>query len=430
MILKVKSTEALKGEAYLPPSKSYSIRAFIIAACGGTSKIICPSDCDDARVAMTVARSLGAKIKKVGDNDWFVQADSSAVPARVINVKESGTVLRFLLPLLGLHKQKVVVKGEGTLKGRPNYHLTKVLRAHGVDIHGHGPKESVPLRVSGGNFDPGNIVIDGTLSSQFISALLIACPRLANNTKIFVEGKKIVSTDYIAMTRQVLKLCGINIIKVNARRYNIPGRQKFKGLRRFHVPSDYGLAAFLMAAGALQKSNITLRGCFDDSFIQADGWIFAFLKRMGVKLQKTSRSIKIKGPFQLKGGDFSLQSCPDLVPVMAVLGLFAKGKTRLYNIRHARAKESDRISDLRKELLKIGAKVKETKNELIVYPQDNYKENVLINPHHDHRLAMAFSVLGTKIGVAIKDIECVNKSYPGFVKDFSRIGAVVKKQLK
>ena len=125
-----------------------------------------------------------------------------------------------------------------------------------------------------------------------------------------------------------------------------------------------------------------------------------------------------------------MQRCPDLVPIMAVLGLFAKGKTRLYNIRHARAKESDRISDLRKELLKIGARVKETKNELIIYPQDSYKENVLINPHHDHRLAMAFSVLGTQIGVAIKDIECVSKSYPGFVKDFSRIGAVVKKQIK
>ena len=121
-----------------------------------------------------------------------------------------------------------------------------------------------------------------------------------------------------------------------------------------------------------------------------------------------------------------MRSCPDLVPIMSVLALFAQGKTRLYDIQHARVKESDRISDLRRELLKIGADVREKKNEITIYPKDKYKKNQLLDPHHDHRLAMAFSVLGLKLGVRVQDIECVSKSYPKFVEDFKDISGQKK----
>jgi len=112
-----------------------------------------------------------------------------------------------------------------------------------------------------------------------------------------------------------------------------------------------------------------------------------------------------------------------LVPIVAVLALFARGRTRIYNIAHAKAKESDRIGDLRQELMKIGARVDARANEIIVYPQKKYRNNVVLDPRHDHRLAMAFSVLGLKIGVSVKDIECTAKSYPEFVRDFRKIGA-------
>ena len=148
---------------------------------------------------------------------------------------------------------------------------------------------------------------------------------------------------------------------------------------------------------------------------------------MGVKWTKTTRLIKIKGPQTFKGGSFSLKDSPDLVPLMVVMALFAKGKTRLYNIAHARAKESDRLSDLRRELLKIGANIQEKRNELIIAPRSYYKKNVFLDPHRDHRLAMSFAVLGLKLGVKIKDIECTSKPYPQFVKDFKKIGAPISK---
>lgn len=155
---------------------------------------------------------------------------------------------------------------------------------------------------------------------------------------------------------------------------------------------------------------------------QADSHILRLLEKMGVKFQKTSKSIRMKGPFDLKGGNFFLKDCSDLVPVMSILALFADGPTRLSDIGHARVKESDRISDLGQELRKIGAKVEEKRNRIIIYPRPQYKADGLLDPHYDHRLAMSFAVLGSKLGVHVQDIECVSKSYPGFVRDIKSLG--------
>jgi len=430
MILTVKPASDLKGKVRLPSSKSYSIRGVMIAACGGQSTIIDPSNCDDVKVSMRVARSLGAQVKQTKKSlisRCNVIACRNRPHISKINVKESGTVLRFLLPLLALHGKKVTVIGEGTLRGRPNLFLTRTLRKMGIDIKGSGKGESIPVHMIGGRLQGGAITIDGTLSSQFISALLIVCPQLTQDTSLTIRGKQLVSTDYITMTCQTLKASGIKITKKGSRRYEIKGKQKFKGLKNFIIPSDYGLAAFLMAAAILTKSDVTLMGHLTNKLVQADSHIIPLLRKMGVQFQKTSKWIRIKGPCTLKGGHFSLNNCPDLVPIMSILALFAKGKTRLYDIGHVRSKESDRISDLRKELLKIGAKITEKRTAIIIDPQERYKSNCLLDPHKDHRLAMAFCVLGSKIGTRVKDINCTHKSYPDFVKDFKAVGASVFK---
>ena len=407
MILSIPPVPRLQGCIRLPASKSYSIRAFIIAARGGVSQIKHASPCDDALVALKTAKALG-------------------VPGRskTFSVGESGTTLRFLLPLLALYTHKAKVRGKGTLVGRSNAHLCETLRRQGMDIRGHGKKESVPIVFNGGELRGGRMSVDGSLSSQFISALLIALPTLKTDSRIVLTGDQLVSQDYIHMTMQILARAGIVIRKVSYSEYFIRGGQTFKGLKNFHVPSDYGLAAFLMAAAALLPSDVLLRGNLDDQLIQSDGHILEFLRAMGVDFQKTSRAIKIKGPFDLKGGVFSLKDCPDLVPIMSVLALFAKGKTKLVGIHHARAKESDRISDLRNELLKVGARVSETRDALTIEPRATYKTGQLLDSHHDHRLAMAFTVLGAKIGCRVKGIESSRKSYPAFVHDMKALGVV------
>ncbi|HOW35896.1 MAG TPA: 3-phosphoshikimate 1-carboxyvinyltransferase [Candidatus Omnitrophota bacterium] len=429
MILTVRPADYLKGHIDLPASKSYTIRAILIAACGGVSKIINLSSCDDANVARKVARVLGARMISARNKKDILRISAvKKMPESVhVDVGESGTVLRFLLPLLVARGSAARVTGQGTLRSRPNTHLVKALRGMGADIKGRGPGNCVPITIGKGTVRGGKISIDGTLSSQFISALLIACPFLKSDTSLAIKGKKIVSATYVTMTRQVLKHAGINIVSKGQRSFFIKGNQRFKGLRNFVVPSDYGLAAFLLAAAALTKSNLILTGSLKDSLIQSDGEILPLLRRMGVKFVKSANRIRISGPSRLKGGSFSLKNCPDLVPIVSVMALFARGKTRLYDIAHVRSKESDRISDLRKELLKLGAKVKETKNELIIYPRPNYKKNVFLDPHHDHRLAMSFCIAGLKLGVRVKDIECVAKSYPSFTQDLKSAGACLSR---
>ncbi|MBI3602176.1 MAG: 3-phosphoshikimate 1-carboxyvinyltransferase [Candidatus Omnitrophica bacterium] len=421
MILNVRPVPFLKGRIQLPASKSYSIRSFIIAACGGLSKIIHPSDCDDAVVARNLAKSLGAKVHRQKDG-YAIEARSKVFSFKTFSVGESGTSLRFLLPLLSLHTRKAIVKGKGTLIGRPNAHLCQSLRACGMNIKGSGPKESVPMVYEGGCLKGGTIEIDGSLSSQFISALLIALPRLAVESRMVIIGARMVSTDYIMMTRQILAKAGISCKAMGNRAYVIKGHQNFKGLKNFLVPSDYGLAAFAMGAAAILPSQVVLTGYLKDDLMQSDGHILEFLKKMGVVFQKTDSAISMQGPFVLKGGTFSLKNCPDLVPIMTVLALFAKGQTKLVDVYHVRVKESNRISDVRKELFKVGANVKETANGLIITPKSSYQTSRLLDSHHDHRLAMAWTVLGMKIGARVKDIESCRKSYPAFVNDMKSLG--------
>lgn len=423
MRLIVLPADKLQGRVSLPASKSYSVRAFIVAACGGMSTVISPSDCDDAKVALAVAKRLGAKITRLASDRWRIEAHFTQKKSGIINVGESGTVLRFLLPLLPFFQESAKVTGQGTLFGRPNHHLTTLLRSRGLDIRGEGDKESIPIHFRGGTIKGGTMTIDGSLSSQFISALLIACPRVNEDVLLKIKGRQVVSQEYITMTRQVLAKAGIRVTAVDERTYRISGHQRFKGLKNFVVPSDYGLAAFLMAAGILIKSDITLAGNLSRAFVQADGKILDFLQKMGGRFKRTDRAITLRGPQILRGGKFSLKDSPDLVPIMAVLALFAQGKTELVDIRHARAKESDRISDLRQELLKVGAHVVEKANSLTIFPQPQYTSHVVLDPHHDHRLAMAFCVLGLRLGLSVKDIECVSKSYPGFVRDIKKLGA-------
>lgn len=423
MNLIVRPVKHLQGRIHLPASKSYTLRAFIIAARGGISRILHASNSEDAAAALKTAEALGALVTCRG-HICTIKASLSKVNSRNFSVGESGTTLRFLLPLLALHTDKARVIGKGTLVGRPNAHLCETLRAQGMDIRGCGPKESVPILFNGGGLSGGRVVVDGSLSSQFISALLIALPSVKADSRIILTGRQSVSSDYIRMTEEILARVGIVIKRVSSREYFIKGGQKFRGFKDFYVPSDYGLASFAMGAAALLPSDVLLQGNLDDNLSQSDGHIFRFFKSMGVVFKKTKQGIKIKGPFALKGGVFSLKNCPDLVPIMAVMALFAKGRTKLVDIHHARAKESDRISDLRNELLKIGASVTESSDALTIEPRATYKKGQLLDSHHDHRLAMAFTVLGIKIGCRVSGIESSHKSYPAFVKDMKALGAL------
>ncbi|MDP3143674.1 MAG: hypothetical protein Q8N14_07080, partial [Candidatus Omnitrophota bacterium] len=305
----------------------------------------------------------------------------------------------------------------GTLKSRPNHYLIEALRHRGANIRGRGVKETVPIKIKPAVFRSGEIEIKGTLSSQFISSLLITLPNLPADSLLKIKGGYIVSQPYIDMTLAILQKAGIKIVKRNLRQYFIKGGQRFRGLKTFIVPDDFGLAAYFMVAACLLKSQVTLKRNSSDNLVQADRNILLLLKKMGARIKITPTVITIQGPQRLRGGSFNLRDCPDLVPVMAIAAIFAKGRTKLYGISHVRQKESDRISDLRTELIKVGADIKESRDSLVIQPGTFLKPDIWLNPHNDHRLAMAFCVLGLKIGAIVEDVECIAKSYPAFLDD-------------
>jgi len=346
----------------------------------------------------------------------------------VFHVGESGTTLRFLLSLAALTDHKTVIKGRGTLNSRPNKPLIDVLRGQGAKIKGTGTKDATPIVVGKGAIRAGRIEIDGSLSSQFISSLLILSPKLSQKTKLKVTGPFLVSRPYIDMTLLVLKKAGIKIKKLTQRSYAINGRQQYRGLGSFKIPADYGLSAFFMAAAALTNSDILIQGLRENGMVQADKKILKLFKKMGVKFSISKTSLKIKGPCELRGSNLFCRDCPDLVPILGVVALFSKGRTKIYGIEHVRAKESNRISDLKTELCKVCARIKELKDGLIIFPlsYNKAKTGKILDPHQDHRLAMAFCILGLKVGLTVKDIECVRKSYPNFLAGLAKIKAKFK----
>jgi 3-phosphoshikimate 1-carboxyvinyltransferase len=425
MNLKVNPASRLEGTIVPPASKSYSIRAFIIASLGGKSKIINPSNSIDCKVAIDNCRRLGAKIKRVDSNVYLVDGfDKNRKSQKILDVKESGTTLRFMISLASIFPGRTVIRGTGTLRSRPNRPLINALKYLGIKIRGTGPKATVPIVVSGGSLKGGKLEIDGTLSSQFISSILITAPNFSGNTRLRIIGDHVVSQPYIDMTLAVLKRSGVRIERINGRNYFIRGNQRFSGIKEFRVPPDYGLSGFFMAAASLVSSDLLINGLLSDNLVQADRKILHFLKQMGVKYKQVKAGMRIKGPFGLKGGTFILRDSPDLVPIMGILALFASGKTRLCGIRHVRIKESNRISHFRQELLKIRARVEEKEDELIIYPCFALKADAVLDPHNDHRLAMAFTILGlAHKGIMVKNIGCVAKSYPDFLNDLKKIGA-------
>lgn len=418
MNLEIRPASNLRGTVGFPSSKSYSIRALIIAALGGSSRISNVSDCEDVTAAIRACRKLKTRISRHGKNSWEIKGiEGDYRFAPLVNVGESGTTLRFLIPLLTLTKNKIRVLGRGTLLKRPNHHLVNVLNQRGAKIEGKGKDFMLPLEVYPSRLRGGSIQIDGTLSSQFISSLLITCSLLKEDSRIKIIGEQIVSRPYIDMTLAVLKQVGIRIERPGKREFRVRGRQQFRGLKDFVIPDDYGLAAFFMVAGSILKGKIILKKNRRKDLVQADKAIIGFLKQMGARIKAAPGKLVIEGPAPLTGNSFCLRDCPDLTPVMAVAALFAKGQTRLWGISHVRKKESDRISDLRRELLKIGANIRETKDALIITPVKELRRGCRFNPHNDHRLAMAFCVLGLKLGAVVEDIECIAKSYPRFIRD-------------
>jgi 3-phosphoshikimate 1-carboxyvinyltransferase len=424
--VRIRKTSKLSGEVCAPPSKSYTQRMLIAAALSaGASKISGPLVSDDTEATFRSLKALGAKVA-VTKGCWTVRGTSSLNGAEApIDCGESGATLRFMIPVAALAEGSSTLLFGSSLEKRPVEPLLQSLKELGVEtsVGKVGGKSSVTVK--GGGIRGGKTCMRGDVSSQFISGLMFACPRAQRGTEIDLTTP-LESKGYVEMTREVLAKHGVEVvISEDFRQIRIPSGQTYRPCDH-NVPGDFSSAAFLLAAAAITRSNVTVDN-LDYSLVQGDKAIVAILKQMGVEGKVCGNQIEICGTGStLRAVNVNAKDMPDLVPICATLACYAGGVSRIHGAKRLRLKESDRLQSLYVELGKMGANVNVNEESLTVKGPAKLN-GAEIDPHSDHRIAMACAVaaLGAEGETLIHNAECVKKSYPTFFIDLRSLGVDV-----
>jgi 3-phosphoshikimate 1-carboxyvinyltransferase len=417
MKLKLRKS-SLGGNILIPASKSHTIRALAIASLAqGESVIKNPLKSDDIFSCINACKILGAEIQDNGD--WVVRG-FSGIPKTSgdsIDIGNSGTSLRILTSIAALGRHQITFDGDDSIKKRPMEPLLTALSNLGVKVRSDNGK--CPFTVEG-PIHGGKTTVNG-ISSQFLSSLLISCPLAEGDTEIQVQDLH--EKPYVQITLDWLDSQSIEIEYHNMENFRIKGGQSYKNFTRT-IPSDFSSATFALCAAAVTGSEILIKG-LDFSDAQGDKVIFDHLKNMGVKLRHGENGVAVKGD-DLTGADLDLNSTPDALPALAVVGCFAKGRTRLLNVPQARLKECDRIKAAAAELTKMGAEVEELSDGLVVH--QSQIEGTRVHGYNDHRMVMALALAGMACDgeTVIDTAESVKITYPTFVEDMKALGADMK----
>ena len=409
----VQVTGTLTGTVQAPPSKSQAHRLLLAAFLGGSPSVVeNVSSSQDMEATLSACAALGGKFVRENSRLRFLGREN--VSSGEIFCRESGSTLRFLIPVAAALGGEFVFTGAGRLPQRPIAPLVEALSGKGAAFSG----TKLPLTVSG-KLRAGEIILDPSESSQYLTGLLFALPILEGESRIRLT-KPITSRPYVDMTLQVLRQAGI-LLKEMPDGFLIPGGQR-PALGTVTVEGDWSNSAFWLAAGAL-CGEVHCHGLRHDS-LQGDRAILPLLERFGACVERKEREIIVK-PSPLSRLEIDAGDIPDLVPVLAVTAACAEGSTRIVNAGRLRLKESDRLSAVAQNLRAIGGRAKETPDGLII--EGTSLSGGTVDCFGDHRIAMAFAVasLACKEPVTLLGAECVNKSYPEFFDDFQSLGGIV-----
>lgn len=410
----------LVGEITAPPSKAHTHRGLFAGLLSrGVTKIENPLPCADTEATASAISSLGASVERE-ERAWTVQSNGSPrARANEIDCGESGVTLRFTIPIASLTGARIRLSGRESLMRRPVEPLAEAMNQLGVKVFADWDA----VRVEGGPPKGGKVRIRGDVSSQFISGLILAAPMMGEGLQLELTSP-LESRSYVSLTIESMKRHGIEV-KSNddTSLFEITSGQRYRPAVH-HVPGDYSSAAFTMSAAAITGSNLLIRGLPQENS-EPDSVVVEILSKMGVATRYVTEGVLVEGG-RLTGIDVDLRDCPDLGPVIAVLGCYADGETRISGAGRLRYKESDRLDAVTSELRSLGADIEETEDGLIASGPCSLKAGI-VHSHGDHRIAMALSVaaLGAKDQVVIKGAECVSKSYPNFFHDLRSLGVEV-----
>ena len=403
---------SLKGEITAIPSKSVAHRMLICAALAdGPTTLRIPKTSDDIDATADCLRALGAAIT-VNNEDYIVEPIAQIENIPLLDCGESGSTLRFLLPVAAAAADRCRFDGHGRLPERPLSDLTDAMKEHGVSFDG----EKLPFTI-GGRLRGGIYRLPGNVSSQYITGLLLALP-LCEEDSVIELTTALESASYIDITLSVLKTFGITV-HCERNRYIIPGKQVFRSPGTLPVEGDWSNAAFFLTAAAM-NNDIAMTGLNPNS-AQGDRKIIALLEQLGAVTQKDNGRLTLRSD-ELKGCTIDIQDTPDLLPVLSVAAAFAQGKTTFINAARLRLKESDRLASSAAMIENLGGRAEVGEDELTVYGTGLIGGTV--DSCNDHRIAMSAAVAATRCSkpVTILHAEAVKKSYPGFYNDYNKTG--------
>lgn len=406
----------LKGDINIPPSKSLAHRAVI---CAGLSEGISNIDniifSDDIKATTMGMESFGMEVSRKDDSISIKGKPELNIIKNIINCNESGSTLRFLIPIALLTGREISFEGRGKLVSRPLDVYYEMFKNQGIEYkndNGH-----LPLMVKG-VLKPGAFYVKGNISSQFITGLMFALPLLNGDSKIIVTTE-LESKGYVDLTIDCISKFGVKIENKNYKEFHIKANQKYIS-RDYRVEGDFSQAAFWIVAGIL-GANIKCKNLNLKS-LQGDKAIINIVKEMEANI-RISEDFVEACESQTKGIVIDASECPDLVPILSVLGALSEGTTKIINAERVRIKECDRLKAMKTELTKVGADIEETEDGLIIRGKSTLKGGI-VDSWNDHRIAMAMAVASIKCEepIIITNSSAVRKSYPEFWEDFKMLG--------
>ena len=413
----------INGEIFLPGSKSLSNRALLIAAlANGTTKITNLLVSEDIEHMLNALASLGinytlsecgTECTVIGNNGFF----SLDEPVELY-LGNAGTAMRPLCAALSASEGEFILTGEPRMKERPIGHLVNALTQLNADTQYLENADYPPVKIKGKALTGNTVNIDGSISSQFLTAILMIAPLLKTDSNIIIEGD-LVSKPYIDITLDIMSRFGVEVQNNDYQSFNVKGNQSYRSVNKYMVEGDASSASYFLAAGAIKGGDVTVHGVGKLS-VQGDKHFADVLEKMGAKVTWGDESITVSGR-ALTAVDMDMNHIPDAAMTIATTALFANGTTTIRNIFNWRVKETDRLTAMATELRKVGAEVEEGEDYISITPPKSLK-HAEIDTYNDHRVAMCFSLVAlSETPVTINDPKCTAKTFPDYFDKLAQV---------
>ena len=413
----IRPAERINASVRLPGSKSITHRALLMASLAdGESVIRNPLVAEDTLLTANALRSLGVTIEWGNEEIRLIPPKKRwASPSEPILLGNSGTSMRLLLATAAAGVGSVIFDGGARLRERPVGPILDALGRLGGRVNYKGAPGFPPVEIVSDGLNGGDLTIDASQSSQFLSALLIAGPCARSDLSIGWR-EPVASFPYVRLTLDMMEQVGVAYRWLSSDRLLVPAPQSYPSFQ-FQVEGDCSSASYFWAAAALKEGWEVYTHPISPSAMQGDCLLVEVLERMGCRVAWEDEGVRIIGPRELKPVDIDMNAMPDMVPTVAVLAAFAKGRSRIYNVAHLRIKESDRLKAVASELGKVGVHAEELPDGLLI--DGGAPVGGAVDSYDDHRIAMAFALVGLRVdGVSILGAEAVGKSFPTFWEAF------------